>query len=604
MSRKKRKQQKLSHRITSNRRSMTAEKVIAVSSKASYLDSAKIQNSNNGHLFFEDEPVPDPWPSISLCMIVKNEAENLAACLKSVGDLADEIIIVDTGSTDNTIEIARSFTTQVKHFTWINDFAAARNESIKDARCDWIFWMDADDRLLPEDVARLKQAVTCGRADAYYCYVVSQFENNQVAQDRIEHLRLFRNHRGVHFDLPLHEDAAPIAHRLGLTIARTNIVVNHTGYTVDPQTLHAKAQRNLQIIQAAHRQAPDNLYWCFHLGITLYVLGDLTGSIEHLSVVIANPPSFLDRDVYLYQAYEGLMLAYLHTEQHSKVRQILAQAEQQFGYRQHFWVRAGTVYLDLDEPEQAIKALEYARTLSPDARGQSWAAGVIETHLSEAYLLLGDLPKARDVCWVAIAKKEVQNPEKLRLQALNYAAEQKWGKAKQSLAWAIMLTHPYPGEWSTLAKYTLNAQGNARHGRRYCHLALAQDNQNVDALNLLGLISLAQKQPSSALTYFVEALLIDPQHQSVRYNLNQTCQSLNLLPVEVIKQYGIRVMKQDTDLSNQTQAASAFRLALEIAPNNINAYKLLAVTLQNLGREEDALRCWQTAQSLGSRRDI
>lgn len=567
--------------------------------EANYWDSVKIQNPNNGHLFFEAEPAPTSWPSISLCMIVKNEAENLAACLASVGDLADEIIIVDTGSTDNTVEIARSWATQFKHFTWIDDFAAARNESIKEAQGDWIFWMDADDRLSPDNVARLKQAAASGRADAYYCYVVSQFQNDQGAQDRIEHLRLFRNQRGVQFEFPLHEDAAPTAHRLGLTLARTNIVVNHTGYTVDPQTLQVKARRNLQIIQAAHRQAPDNLYWRFHLGVTLHALGDLAGSIEHLAAVIANPPPFLDRDVYLYQAYEGLMLAYLHTGQPAKVRSILAQAEREFGYRQHFWVRAGTIYLDLDEPEQAIKALEYARTLPLDARGQSWAAGAIEKHLSEAYLLLGNLPKARDNYRATLAKTEFQNPVNLRSQAQTYAAEQKWIEAKQWLALAIMLTQPYPGEWATLAKYTLQANSNARHAGRYCYLALAQDNQDADALNLLGLVALAQEQPSSALTHFVEALLVNPQHQSARHNLNQASQSLNLLPAEIIKQYGVRVMKQAPEPSSQTQAAAAFSLALEMAPQDINAYKLLAVALQNLGREEEAMLCWQTAQTLG-----
>lgn len=598
MSHKKRNQQKLSKRQTLNRRPVTADRVIPVLEESVQRDSTKIKNPHNGHLLFETEPAPVSWPSISLCMIVKNEAENLAACLESVGDLAEEIIIVDTGSTDNTIDIARSWTTQIKHFTWIDDFAAARNESIKEAQGDWIFWMDADDRLSPDNVARLKQAAACDRADAYYCYVVSQFQNKQGVQDRIEHLRLFRNWRGVQFEFPLHEDAAPTAHRLGLTIARTNIVVNHTGYTVDVQTLQAKARRNLQIIQAAHRQAPDNLYWRFHLGVTLHALGDLAGSIEHLAEVIANPPPFLDRDVYLYQAYEGLMLAYLHTGQTAQVRQILAQAEQEFGYRQHFWVRAGTIYLDLDEPEQAIEALEHARTLSLDVRGQSWAAGTIEIYLSEAYLLLGNLPEARDNYRATLAKTEIPNPEKLRSQAQTYAVEQKWIAAKQSLTAAIMLTQPNPGEWATLAKYTLHTQSNTRHARRYCHLALTQDSQNADALNLLGLIALAQEQLSSALTHFVEALLVNPQHQSARHNLNQACQSLNLLPAEVIKQYGVRAMKQTMEPSSQTQATAAFSLALELAPQDINAYKLLAVALQNLGRKEEAMLCWQTAQTL------
>ena len=134
MSRKKRNQQKTPKRQTSSSRPVTTDRAIPVLKESVHLDSAKIQNPNNGHLLFEAEAAPASWPSISLCMIVKNEAENLAACLESVGDLADEIIIVDTGSTDNTVEIARSWATQIKHFIWIDDFAAARNESIKEAQ--------------------------------------------------------------------------------------------------------------------------------------------------------------------------------------------------------------------------------------------------------------------------------------------------------------------------------------------------------------------------------------------------------------------------------------------------------------------------------------
>src|SRR6478736_8097581 len=88
-------------------------------------------------------------------MIVRDEEQNLEACLAPIADLFDEIVIVDTGSTDGTKEIARRFTPHVHDFPWCDDFSAARNESLKYATGDWIFWLDADDRLSPENVARL-----------------------------------------------------------------------------------------------------------------------------------------------------------------------------------------------------------------------------------------------------------------------------------------------------------------------------------------------------------------------------------------------------------------------------------------------------------------
>lgn len=95
--------------------------------------------------------------TISLCMIVKNEEAHLASCLLSVRDIADEIVVVDTGSTDRTKEIARGFTDKVLDFVWVDDFSKARNYAFDQASMDYILWLDADDVLLESDQIRMKQ---------------------------------------------------------------------------------------------------------------------------------------------------------------------------------------------------------------------------------------------------------------------------------------------------------------------------------------------------------------------------------------------------------------------------------------------------------------
>lgn len=95
--------------------------------------------------------------TISLCMIVKNEESVLARCLNSVKDIVDEIIIIDTGSTDNTKEIAKGFTNKVFDFNWINDFSAARNYSYSKATKNYILWLDADDVMMEKDKVKFKQ---------------------------------------------------------------------------------------------------------------------------------------------------------------------------------------------------------------------------------------------------------------------------------------------------------------------------------------------------------------------------------------------------------------------------------------------------------------
>jgi len=95
--------------------------------------------------------------TISLCMIVKNEQDTLGRCLQSVQDAVDEIIIVDTGSTDRTKEVARKWTHHVMDFKWTHHFSAARNRSFKEAKMDYILWLDTDDILLPEGLQKLIQ---------------------------------------------------------------------------------------------------------------------------------------------------------------------------------------------------------------------------------------------------------------------------------------------------------------------------------------------------------------------------------------------------------------------------------------------------------------
>ena len=121
--------------------------------------------------------------TISLCMIVKDEEDVLDRCLDCVMDIVDEIIIVDTGSTDNTKKIAQKYTDKIFDFQWINDFSAARNFSFSKATMDYTLWLDADDIILEEDIEkfkRLKQTLTQDVDNVMMKYNVGFDENGRV----------------------------------------------------------------------------------------------------------------------------------------------------------------------------------------------------------------------------------------------------------------------------------------------------------------------------------------------------------------------------------------------------------------------------------------
>src|SRR3972149_5420178 len=148
-------------------------------------------------------------PSVSLCMIVKNEETYLADSLKSAKPFVDEIIVVDTGSTDSTVEIAQAFGAKVVHFPWRDDFAAARNESLRHATGDWVLVMDADERLT-QGSGELIEGLSRAPADIVG-YIVKLLwpKEGDGGMVRLGWLtRLFRNWIGVEYRGIIHEEVA------------------------------------------------------------------------------------------------------------------------------------------------------------------------------------------------------------------------------------------------------------------------------------------------------------------------------------------------------------------------------------------------------------
>jgi len=134
-------------------------------------------------------------------MIVKDEAANLPSCLTSVRELVDEIVILDTGSTDETVAIAQSFGAQVYQTTWGNDFAAARNQALKYVHGDWVLVLDADEVLVPEIIPYLKEAV---QAEENLVVNLLRYELGAENVPYSEISRLFRRHPQIYFTHPYH----------------------------------------------------------------------------------------------------------------------------------------------------------------------------------------------------------------------------------------------------------------------------------------------------------------------------------------------------------------------------------------------------------------
>ncbi len=201
---------------------------------------------------------------ISLCMIVRNEESYLPECLESVADVVNEIIIVDTGSTDNTKKIAESFGATVFDFTWVDDFSKARNYSLSKASNDWILYLDADERLDKNSINELVELSFQKRKAGYYCKVVSPSASTGNPSV-MKYIRFFRNLNNPNFEGKVHEQIIPNLKKNGFEILDSNISIIHIGYDVNEDKLKNKAKRNLDLLLKDYRQNPSS-YNAFQIG--------------------------------------------------------------------------------------------------------------------------------------------------------------------------------------------------------------------------------------------------------------------------------------------------------------------------------------------------
>jgi glycosyltransferase involved in cell wall biosynthesis len=155
-------------------------------------------------------------------MIVRDAARSLRQALASAQPFMDEMVVVDTGSTDGTRQIAQEMGARVVDFAWCDDFSAARNYSLAQATGDWIFWMDADDILPTASGQELRRCMEAApNCDVAYWVTVEEKKVDSKGRGRImghAHAKLFPRHPAIRFRYRVHEQVAPAIRKAGLTI--------------------------------------------------------------------------------------------------------------------------------------------------------------------------------------------------------------------------------------------------------------------------------------------------------------------------------------------------------------------------------------------------
>lgn len=366
--------------------------------------------------------VPVAPQTLSVSMIVKNEEKQLGRALASVKAVADEIVVVDTGSTDRTVEIAEEYGAKVFHLAWTGDFAEARNAALDHCTSDWVLALDADEELQAGSIPILKHMIQrpYTKPCIYLPRIINLVTDNDA--DAIEHYgpRLFPRLPELRWVGRIHEQ---VLHTTlgdkGLDRLRVpDLVLHHWGYNRDVMHEKKKDERNFTLLEQSLVEEPDNPFHHFNMGVALRVADRVPEAIPYFRKTIELCEGMGATPMYLAAAYNYLMASLVACERLQEAVDLAGTCEMYCQDQPDYWLNRGIAYDKLGRYADAITA--FSRCL--DLRGSS--APILADRgamtwkpyagIGSAYMKLGEVDKGERYLRMAIK----ENPKNLELRRI------------------------------------------------------------------------------------------------------------------------------------------------------------------------------------------
>lgn len=320
---------------------------------------------------------------ISVCIITKNEAEYLEQCLEALKPYPFELVVTDTGSDDNSLEIARRYTDRVYEFAWIDDFSAARNFCISHASHDVILSLDTDEFLRPLDWDALQQAVEKHPQSLGAIELLSYFDVDGETKHQVVRLERLFDRRYYHFVNPIHEVLAPLdtmspTSRNASASYEAPVCVDHVGYQGSAEKLRKKAERDIALIGAEIEADPENPYLYFQLGQSYMLMRDHENALLWFRKAMdLHPMPGADYTLVLLCNYAGILLDEGQVEEAANIlsyRDSFADNKDFLCLSGRIWLRLGQPLKALPEFVQALSAPKYSLS---DPHTPSYYIGLI-----------------------------------------------------------------------------------------------------------------------------------------------------------------------------------------------------------------------------------
>jgi tetratricopeptide (TPR) repeat protein len=490
--------------------------------------------------------------TISLCMIVRNEEEMLVQCLESVSGLVDEIIIVDTGSEDRTVEIAKRYGARVYHHPWENNFSLARNQSLEYATCDWIFILDADEVLTREDHAKLRQATRIPDYSIVSLSVHNCRLDSNIETSFLPSVRLWRRKLNCHYEGIVHNE---LRLPVGEPVLRGDIRIVHYGYGLAEDKMRRKLARSMALLK---KQLEDNPNSAFsHFNYSQLIRGeygtlppDVCNEILFHSgraVELSDPTLQSQRHIQL-MALDQMVSAYYFLEEYDQAEACVRRALSIDPNYIDALFSLGPLYAARRDFPKAIAAYERFLQAVDDYDPGAEVTNYILQHAADqatAYFRLG-----------LIYEELRQNDQAIACfkKVLDYKPD-----------YADVLTH------LAMLHYRANDFESARN---YAEKRLANSANDLTARSILAEIARSQGRLGVARAHCVSILESDSENQN----------ALNLL---------VRIEREAGDLE---RALTWIDRLLVTGTNDYNALGTKAEILMGLMRYRESMQVYETMQ--------
>jgi FkbM family methyltransferase len=510
---------------------------------------------------------------LSLCMIVRDNARTIEAALESIKPWVDEIIVVDTGSKDDTPGIAKRLGARVFHFPWCDDFSAARNESLRHARGQWIFWMDSDDTI--DDINGRKLRELIRQADPSMMGFVAQVHCPGAGDDGdtditvVDHVKLFRNFPHLRFDGRIHEQIIPALRRAGGDIAWTDLFVVHSGYDHTPEGQEKKKQRDLRILHLELKERPEHPFTLFNLGMTYADIDQYAEAVDFLNRSIKHSEK---TESHLRKAFAILVYSYSQLGQDQDAWEACRKGLDLFPKDLELRFRKAILLHGAGRFQEAVETYQNVLEEPDERHFTSVIEGIrgFKTwhNLAAVYMDLGDFTRAEEQ-W----RRVVEEVPRYRLGwrglgeilVLQGKEEEARGLADQLLA------NPRLRVEGMMVKSQLAARaGDFRNAREELEQAVKEYPDDLHPLQAICRLLFEHGEPAQAEKSLQELVRHDPKDAAAHHNL------------------GMVYVRQ----GRLKEAMEAFRQSLRFRPHSPHTRLQLANTLKETGQMDQAVKAW------------